>query len=99
MRKLSLLVMVAIVISLIWRPIGAGGSEAARLLQLEGWLWRPTMSVSQHLRATAHFSGGHLFSVVTQSPVPSSTAQSGRSTAFAASLGLGSKAVASRSGR
>lgn len=46
-RKLSLSVMVAIVISLIWRQIGAGGSEAARLLQLEGLLWVPTMVVSQ----------------------------------------------------
>ncbi|MEW6206684.1 MAG: IS4 family transposase [Pseudomonadota bacterium] len=47
MRKLTLSVMVAIVISLIWRQIGAGGSEAARLLQLEGLLWVPTMMVSQ----------------------------------------------------
>ena len=39
--------MVAIVISLIWRQIGAGGSEAARLLQLEGLVWVPTMVVSQ----------------------------------------------------
>ncbi len=47
LRKLSLSVMVAIVISLIWRQIGAGGSEAAKLLQLEGLLWVPTMVVSQ----------------------------------------------------
>lgn len=47
LRKLSLSVMVAIVISLIWRHIGAGGSEAARLLQLEGLLWVPPMLVSQ----------------------------------------------------
>lgn len=47
MRKLSLSVMVAIVISLIWRHIGSGGSEAARLLQLEGLLWVSMMSVSQ----------------------------------------------------
>jgi hypothetical protein len=46
-RKLTLSVMVAIVISLIWRQIGAGGSEAARLLQLEGLVWVPTMVVSQ----------------------------------------------------
>jgi len=46
-RKLTLSVMVALVISLIWRQIGAGGSEAARLLQLEGLLWVPTMMVSQ----------------------------------------------------
>lgn len=47
LRKLTLSVMVAVVISLIWRQIGAGGSEAARLLQLEGLLWVPTMVVSQ----------------------------------------------------
>jgi len=46
-RKLTLSVMVAIIISLIWRQIGAGGSEVARLLQLEGLLWVPTMVVSQ----------------------------------------------------
>jgi len=46
-RKLILSVMVAIVVSLIWRQIGAGGSEAARLLQLEGLLWVPTMVISQ----------------------------------------------------
>ena len=46
-RKLTLSVMVAIVISLIWRQIGASGSEAARLLQLEGLLWVPPMLVSQ----------------------------------------------------
>lgn len=46
-RKLSLSVMVAIVISLIWRQIGAGGSEAARLLHLEGLLWVAAMTVSQ----------------------------------------------------
>ncbi len=46
-RKLTLSVMLAIVISLIWRQIGAGGSEAARLLRLEGLLWVPTMVVSQ----------------------------------------------------
>jgi hypothetical protein len=47
MRKLTLSVLVAIVISLIWRQIGAGGSEAARLLQLDGLLWVPAMVVSQ----------------------------------------------------
>jgi hypothetical protein len=47
LRKLTLSVMVAIVISLVWRHIGAGGSEAARLLQLEGLLWVPAMVVSQ----------------------------------------------------
>jgi len=46
-RKLTLSVLVAIVISLIWRQIGAGGSEAARLLHLEGLLWVPTLVVSQ----------------------------------------------------
>lgn len=46
-RKLGLSVMVALVISLIWRQLGAGGSEAARLLQLEGLLWVAAMTVSQ----------------------------------------------------
>jgi len=31
-------VILAIVLSLIWRQIGAGGSEAARLLEYEGLL-------------------------------------------------------------
>ena len=47
MRKLTLSVMVAIIISLIWRQIGAGGSEVARLLKHEGLLWVSTMIVSQ----------------------------------------------------
>jgi len=47
LRKLTLSVMVATVISLIWRQIGAGGSEAARLLQLEGLLWVSPLTVSQ----------------------------------------------------
>jgi hypothetical protein len=47
LRKLTLSVMVAIVISLIWRHIGAGGSDAARLLQLEGLLWVLPLVVSQ----------------------------------------------------
>jgi len=46
-RKLNPSVMVALVISLIWRQIGAGGREAARLLQLAGLLWVPTMVISQ----------------------------------------------------
>jgi hypothetical protein len=39
--------MVALVISLIWRQIGGGGSEAARLFRLEGLLWVPVLVISQ----------------------------------------------------
>jgi len=46
-RLLPLSVMLAIVLSLIWRQIGAGGSEAARLLEYEGLLWVGLMHVSQ----------------------------------------------------
>ena len=47
MCQLTLAVMVAIVISFIWRQIGTGGSEAARLLHLEGLLWVAAIVVSQ----------------------------------------------------
>jgi hypothetical protein len=46
-RLLTLPVMVAIVISLIWRQLGGGGSEIARLLATEGLLWVPVLVVSQ----------------------------------------------------
>lgn len=46
-RKLPLTVMVAIVITLIWQQIGAGGSEIARLLASEGLLWVGVLAVSQ----------------------------------------------------
>ena len=46
-RNLTLSVMVAIVVSIIWRHIGSGGSEIARLLYTEGLLWVPVMAVSQ----------------------------------------------------
>ena len=46
-RTLSLSVMVAIVVSIIWRQIGSGGTEAARLLALEGLLWVSHIVVSQ----------------------------------------------------
>jgi hypothetical protein len=46
-RLLPLPVLLAIVLSLIWRQIGAGGSEAARLLESEGLLWVGLMHVSQ----------------------------------------------------
>jgi hypothetical protein len=38
-RLLPLSVMVAIVVSIIWRQLGSGGSEVARLLRSEGLLW------------------------------------------------------------
>jgi hypothetical protein len=46
-RVLALPVMVAIVISLVWRQIGGGGTEIARLLHNEGLLWAPMLIVSQ----------------------------------------------------
>ncbi len=46
-RLLPLSVLVALVISLIWRQLGAGGSEAARLLATEGLLWSGIVFVSQ----------------------------------------------------
>jgi hypothetical protein len=46
-RQLPLLVMVAIVISLIWRQLGSSGSEVARLLASEGLLWVPVLVVTQ----------------------------------------------------
>ena len=46
-RVLGLPVMVAIVVSMIWRQIGGGGTELARLLGMEGLLWVPVLAVSQ----------------------------------------------------
>jgi hypothetical protein len=46
-RSLPLSVMVAIVITLIWRQLGSSGSEIARLLGTEGLLWVPVMHVTQ----------------------------------------------------
>ena len=46
-RLLPLSVLVALVISLIWRQLGAGGSEAARLLSTEGLLWSGIITVAQ----------------------------------------------------
>lgn len=46
-RILSLSVVVAIVVSIIWRQVGSGGTEAARLLGSEGLLWAPVLVVSQ----------------------------------------------------
>lgn len=46
-RLLTLPVMVAIVVSMVWRQIGGGGTELARLLALEGLLWVPLLEVSQ----------------------------------------------------
>jgi hypothetical protein len=46
-RTLALSVMLAIVISMIWRQLGSGGSEAARLLGTEGLLWVGLLVVSQ----------------------------------------------------
>jgi len=46
-RSLPLSVMVAVVISIIWRQIGSGGTEIACLLELEGLLWVTHCFVSQ----------------------------------------------------
>ncbi len=46
-RTLTLSVIVAIVVSMIWRQLGSGGSEIARLLRTEGLLWVPALIVSQ----------------------------------------------------
>ena len=46
-RVLTLSVVAAIVISLVWRQIGSGSSEAARLLESEGMLWVSALVVSQ----------------------------------------------------
>jgi len=46
-RTLTLSVVVAIVVSMIWRQLGSGGSEIARLLRTEGLLWTPALVVSQ----------------------------------------------------
>jgi hypothetical protein len=46
-RLLPLSVVVAIVVSIIWRQLGSGGSEVARLLRSEGLLWVATLVVSQ----------------------------------------------------
>jgi len=46
-RLLPLSVLVALVISMIWRQLGGGGSEAARLLSTEGLLWAGIITVTQ----------------------------------------------------
>ncbi len=46
-RKLTLSVMVAVVISILWRQLGSGGTEVARLLRSEGLLWVLPLVVSQ----------------------------------------------------
>ena len=46
-RKLTLSVMVAIVVSIIWRQLGSSGTEVARLLRTEGLLWVPVLIISQ----------------------------------------------------
>jgi hypothetical protein len=46
-RVLTLSVMVAIVVTLVWRQIGAGGTEIERLLRTEGLLWVSVLQVSQ----------------------------------------------------
>jgi hypothetical protein len=46
-RVLTLSVMVAIVLTLVWRQVGGGGTEIERLLHTEDLLWVPMLQVSQ----------------------------------------------------
>ncbi len=46
-RALPLSVMVAVVLSILWRQLGSGGSEVSRLLRTEGLLWVSKLSVTQ----------------------------------------------------
>ena len=46
-RALNLSVMVAIIVSIIWRQLGSSGSEISRLLRSEGLLWVPVLMVTQ----------------------------------------------------
>ncbi len=46
-RLLTLSVMVAIVISVIWRQLPGGGGEVSRLLATEGLLWVASLKISQ----------------------------------------------------
>jgi hypothetical protein len=46
-RALPLSVMVAAVLSILWRQLGSGGTEVSRLLRTEGLLWVSKLSVTQ----------------------------------------------------
>jgi len=46
-RALTLSVMATLVVAMIWRQVGSGPSEMARLLQLGSVLWLPALQVSQ----------------------------------------------------
>ena len=46
-RSLTLSGMVAVVVSMLWRQVGGGGSEISRLLRSEGLLWVPKLRVTQ----------------------------------------------------
>jgi hypothetical protein len=70
-RNLTLSVMVAIVVSMIWRQLGSGGSEVARLLRSEGLLWAPVMTVSQQaISERLRFFPPEMFMRILQSILP-----------------------------
>jgi hypothetical protein len=46
-RALPLSAMVAVVLSILWRQLGSGGTEVSRLLRTEGLLWVPKLQVTQ----------------------------------------------------
>jgi hypothetical protein len=46
-RTLPLSVMIAVVLSILWRQLGSGGTEVSRLLRTEGLLWVPKLRVTQ----------------------------------------------------
>jgi hypothetical protein len=90
-RLLPLSVMVALVISLIWRQLGAGGSEAARLLATEGLLWSGIITVSQQaISLRLRVFPATLFLGVLQALLPT---LAGTAATAAASAGLGADAL------
>jgi hypothetical protein len=46
-RALPLSAMVSVVLSILWRQLGSGGTEVSRLLRTEGLLWVPKLKVTQ----------------------------------------------------
>src|SRR5262249_42721264 len=75
-RTLTLPVMVAFVLSLLWRQIGAV-SEAVRTLKREGLLWSGPQQVSQQAMSERLRTFPHtLFEAVLQAVLPSMQARS-----------------------
>jgi len=99
-RLLPLSVMVAIVVSIIWRQLGSGGSEVSRLLRSEGLLWVSTLMVSQqaNLGTAAHLSPQAVLTDLAAHPASAPRAMASPPAAFTTSVGLGSRAVHGRVG-